>query len=267
MVTVSWCAITIICKPQPAPEPRLHFKDHFSAHSEDYARYRPTYPSAMFSWIAARAPATQRAWDCACGSGQASVQLARHFGEVIATDASARQIGAAIGPANVRFAVAGAVHSGLGDDSVDAVCVAQALHWFDAGAFYGEAQRVARPGAILAVWMYGLPTIAGQSLLADFYHDTVGSFWPAERARIDNGYADVRLPGSELKVPAWRMTAHWPLAHLLGYVGSWSAVRRYRAATGADPLKVLSATLTARWGDPEVKREVCWPLVVRATRL
>ena len=223
----------------------------------------------MFAWIAQQAPSAGRAWDCACGSGQASAQLARHFDRVVATDASARQIEAADGPANVEFEVAGAERCGLRPDSVDAICVAQALHWFSVDEFYAEAQRVARAGAILAVWMYGLPSVSGPSGLdlSDFYHGTVGPYWPAERRQIENRYSCVRLPGAPLETPAWRMTADWPLAHLLGYVGSWSAVRRYRAATGIDPLTSLSATLAAQWGDPDAAREVEWPLVVRATRL
>ena len=223
----------------------------------------------MFAWIAQQAPAAGRAWDCACGSGQASAQLARHFDRVVATDASAQQIEAADGPANVDFRVASAERCGLSPGSVDAICVAQALHWFDTDYFYAEAQRVARPDAVLAVWMYGLPSISGPNELdlSDFYDGTVGPYWPAERRQIEERYSGVQLPGAPLEVPAWRMTANWPLAHLLGYVGSWSAVRRYRAATGDDPMPALSATLAAQWGDPDAARAIHWPLVVRATRL
>src|SRR5689334_4340491 len=34
------------------PMPEAGFKDHFSAHADAYARYRPDYPPALFAWLA-----------------------------------------------------------------------------------------------------------------------------------------------------------------------------------------------------------------------
>jgi hypothetical protein len=47
------------------------FKDHFSARSDDYARYRPTYPDKLFQYLASVVEERSVAWDCATGSGQA----------------------------------------------------------------------------------------------------------------------------------------------------------------------------------------------------
>jgi hypothetical protein len=52
------------------------FTDHFGSVAGAYAHYRPTYPAPLFAWLAAVAPARQRAWDCATGTGQAAVALA-----------------------------------------------------------------------------------------------------------------------------------------------------------------------------------------------
>ncbi|HET6435752.1 MAG TPA: class I SAM-dependent methyltransferase, partial [Xanthomonadaceae bacterium] len=111
------------------------FKDHFSAVAADYASARPEYPDALFAWIAAVAPATSCVWEAGCGSGQASRGLAAHFDAVHATDPSAAQVAQARAPANVRFAVEPGERCSLTDASVDAVCVAQALHWFERPAF------------------------------------------------------------------------------------------------------------------------------------
>ncbi len=70
---------------------------------------------------------------------------------MIGTDASAEQIAHAERHPHVRYRVAAAEHSGLPDASIDLVTVAQALHWFDISAFYGEAIRVLRLGGTLAV--------------------------------------------------------------------------------------------------------------------
>ena len=43
------------------------------------------------------------AWDCACGSGQASRDLSKHFKRVIATDASEAQIKEAAPVPNIEY--------------------------------------------------------------------------------------------------------------------------------------------------------------------
>jgi len=68
------------------------FHDHFSGHADAYAAYRPTYPAALFTFLASQAPDRLCAWDCATGNGQAALALANEFESVIATDASAQQI-------------------------------------------------------------------------------------------------------------------------------------------------------------------------------
>lgn len=56
------------------------FADHFSVRSRDYARFRPSYPPALFAWLAETAPARRLAWDCATGSGQAAAGLLGYLG-------------------------------------------------------------------------------------------------------------------------------------------------------------------------------------------
>ena len=66
--------------------------DLFSTRADGYLAHRPTYPDELFDWAASLAPDRSLAWDCACGSGQATAELARHFEHVIATDASGAQV-------------------------------------------------------------------------------------------------------------------------------------------------------------------------------
>ena len=73
--------------------------NHFAPVASGYAQFRPRYPAVLYDWLAGIAPGTARAWDCACGSGQASLDLAARFARVEATDASAEQLAqAAPGP-------------------------------------------------------------------------------------------------------------------------------------------------------------------------
>lgn len=244
------------------------FKDHFSVLAADYARYRPRYPAQLFADLAAVAPGRDRAWDCATGNGQAAAGLAAWFREVVATDASAAQIAAARGPANVRFAVAPAEASPLPDASLDLLLVAQAAHWFDLPAFYAEAARVLKPGGVLALLTYSGVRVdaALDPVLRDFHHGLLGPYWPPERAQVERDYRDLPFPWPEIAFPAQEMRADWTLEELLGYLGTWSATRAYREQRGEDPLPALRARLAPAWGDPGRTRTVRWPLPIRIGR-
>ena len=103
----------------------MAFTDLFSEKSANYAQSRPTYPDALYEFIASVAPSRERAWDCATGNGQAAIGLARRFKSVEATDASEQQIANAIVSPGVRFSVQPAEKTQFDDRSFDAVCVAR----------------------------------------------------------------------------------------------------------------------------------------------
>lgn len=246
------------------------FTDHFASVAADYARFRPVYPAALFAWLADLAPARTMAWDCAAGSGQASRDLADHFDQVIATDASAAQIAAAHPHHRVEYRVAPAEASGLSAGTVDLVTVAQALHWFDLDRFYAEVRRVLKPGGVLAVWSYGVLAVAGTAVderVQTFYRDTVGPYWPPERQLVESGYRTLPFPFAELEAPAFHMETSWSLSELLGYVRSWSATGRFGVERGYDPVTALADELASLWGAPLEPRIVTWPLALRVGRV
>lgn len=246
------------------------FSDHFGKVAGQYADFRPRYPDELYAWLARQCGSHALAWDCGCGSGQASVALAAHFDRVHATDASADQIAHAEAHPKVNYSAAPAERSGLPDHCADLVTVAQALHWFDLRAFYAEARRVLKPGGVLAAWTYGIHHIddsAVNAAVRHFYHKVVGPFWPPERHHVETGYRELDFPFERIDAPAFTMTVQWPLAQLLGYLRSWSATARYVAANGKDPVEALEQQLLPLWGDPAQAREVGWPLGVLAGRV
>lgn len=246
------------------------FTDHFAAVSTNYADFRPRYPVALFDWLARIAPARTLAWDCAAGSGQASVDLAEHFDQVIATDASQAQIEGAMAHPRVTYRVATAQTSELSDTSVDLITVAQALHWFDLAAFYTEVQRVLKPNGVLAVWTYGMHSAANVGIdtaVRHFYSDIVGPHWPPERTHVESGYRDLPFPFAELTPPVFAMTASWSLPQLLGYLRSRSATGRYIQQNGIDPVIKLAEQLAALWGPADTARTLSWPLALRVGRI
>jgi SAM-dependent methyltransferase len=209
------------------------------------------------------------AWDCATGSGQAALGLAEHFEQVVATDASAAQLAAALAHPRVRYCQVPADASGLPPRSVELVTVAQALHWLDRPGFYAEARRVLVPGGVVAAWCYGVVELGADldEPIRAFYERTVGPFWPPERALVDSGYRTIDFPFAELPLPPVTMETELTLAELGGYLGTWSAVLRYRSARGHDPLVPLLDRLRSAWGGPERRRTARWPLAIRAGRV
>ena len=243
----------------------MTFKDHFSENSSGYNKYRPQYPDELFQYLAQSCNKQKLAWDCATGSGQAALGLAAHFSRVIATDASRQQIAKAVRDEQITYNVATAEQSGLIAASVDLITVAQALHWFDCEAFCEEAKRVLKKDALLCVWSYNLLSIDKQidEMIHFLYRDILGSYWPPERRLVEEGYAQIKLSLPELSCPVFKMEASWSLADLIGYLNTWSAVRRYIKKQGSNPVELIVEKLQASWGDSSLYRPIEWPLTLR----
>jgi SAM-dependent methyltransferase len=244
------------------------FKDHFSGVAADYQSFRPGYPGALFDWLAEVAPRREHAADLGCGTGQASVGLARHFAEVVAVDPSAEQIARAQAHPRVTYRVAPAEATGLPAGWADLVVAAQALHWFDAARLHAELARLARPGAIFAAFTYGLCRVdpAVDAIVDRLYWSILGPYWPPERAHVDAGYRTLPFPWPELEAPPFTIVQAWGLDRFVGYLGTWSAVSAYRKRLGEDPLALVAPALQQAWGAAG-ERTVTWGLVVRAGRL
>ena len=241
------------------------FKDHFSTEARSYAAFRPHYPPELFTYLARLAPARERAWDPATGNGQAAWGLAGHFREVLASDASIRQVTAREPADGVRFWVARAEAGALPARSVDLILVAQALHWLDHEAFWPEVRRVARDGAVVVASYYTLCRVAPEidRWIDGDYREKMDAYWPPERRLLDAEYRTIPFPFPEIETPGFELVADWTRADLLGYLGTWSSTARYRRAVGRDPLPDLDARLAPLWPAGE-RRRVRWPLGLRA---
>ena len=246
------------------------FKDHFSGHADIYREARPTYPPALFEWLAQQAPDRELAWDCACGNGQATVALAAHFARVIGTDPSAAQVGNAQTLANIEYRIEPAEQATLRDSSVSLVTVAQALHWIDLERFYAEARRVLKPRGVIAAWTYADCSSGDAAIdrIKDrLFNDLTGPYWPPERVHVEAAYRTLAFPFDEIAAPAFVMSAHWNVDHLLAYFRSWSATQRYIKARGDDPVSIIELDLRAAWGDAAQRRDVRWQFHLRAGRI
>lgn len=134
----------------------------FGRHSDDYAEYRPGFPASFYRRIDAIAPLRDcRSLDLATGPGTIALELAARGSSVVGIDLSPRQVAAARRVSHerslqgkVHFGVARAEQTGLQAGAFDLVTAGQCWHWFDGGAAMLEAQRVLRPGGVLAIAFY-----------------------------------------------------------------------------------------------------------------
>lgn len=131
-------------------------KCEFGHLAEDYARYRPPYPGAVFQIIeeATGPPNGRWAADVGAGTGIFSSRLAACGWRVVAVEPSAPMLHR-IRPVCESDAVvalsASAEATGLTDASVSLVAAAQAFHWFNPPLALAEFARILAPHGILAI--------------------------------------------------------------------------------------------------------------------
>ncbi|MCE7796851.1 class I SAM-dependent methyltransferase [Sphingobium sufflavum] len=257
--------MTIETPPPASPAPR----NWFASGGESYARYRPTYPDELPAFLAGAAPDRALAVDVGCGNGQFTAQLAAHFEAVVGLDSSADQIAHAAPHAGVRYACAPAEALGLADGCASLVTAAQAAHWFDLSRFYAEVRRVAAPGAVVALVSYGVPVFDGEiaARFGQFYWEEIGGYWPPERRLVESGYAGIEFPFAELAWPAMTIRRAWDLAAFMGYVSTWSALRRVEEAGQGVVVSRFGEDMARLWGDAARLRPVEWPITMRLGRV
>lgn len=243
------------------------FKDHFSGHASNYARYRPVYPPELFEYLASLCDIRETAWDCGTGNGQAAVELAPYFESVIASDPSEAQISNALPHPKVEYRVMPAERTDMLSGSLDLITVAQAMHWFDTDLFYEEVRRILKPSGIFTMWCYKFFEAAPEvdESVQRFYHEVVYEFWPPERKKVEDFYQSIPFPFNRIETPQFYMAQHWNLDDLMGYVYTWSATQRYLKKNDAGTLNDLRAELTGIWptsADEEITFR--WPIYLFA---
>lgn len=216
--------------------------DRFSKQAEHYKKFRPVYPPSLYTEIYRHVRSFGLAWDCGTGNGQVAQVLSQKFSQVYASDISENQIYHASEASNIRYIVEQAESTSLEDKSVDLICVAQAIHWFDHKKFWEVCSRVLQPDGVLAVWGYGLLRINknADQITDQFYQKAIGPFWDKQRMHIDEGYRRIDMPDRKrFQYNNHVIKVNWSIDNLMGYFASWSAVQNFIDKTGKDPLEAL----------------------------
>lgn len=240
-------------------------KDLFSNQPSLYAQYRPGYPDGLFEHMMQYVSNRELAWDCATGNGQAAVALACYFEKVLATDSSEKQLQQAIPHNRITYSISTAEQTTFPDNSFDCITVAQAYHWFQFDAFAKEVRRVAKPGAIIAVWGYSLIVSeqeALNTLINTFYRHTVGPYWDKERRYIDEHYKTIPFPYDPLPPREFQINVQWTRQQLVGYFNTWSSVQHFIKAHQYNPVDELAVKIEQVWQD-DSSRNFYFPLFLK----
>ncbi|CAK7354774.1 unnamed protein product [Dovyalis caffra] len=245
----------------------------FDKQADLYLDGRPTYPTQWYSMLADHTLHHSLAWDVGTGNGQAALGVAEHYEQVIGTDVSEAQLKHAMAHPRVRYLPTQLSMSDDelitligGENSVDLVTVAQAVHWFDLPKFYSLVARLLRkPGGVLAVWCYNdiLVSPAFEPVFKQF-HDSTLPFWHPNIQHIFDGYKKLPFPfeniglGSEGKPLELDISKELSFEGFLKMISSWSAVITAKNQ-GVDLLSpTVVKELETVWGGPKLVRSVTY---------
>jgi len=126
----------------------------FQAGAAAYERGRPGYPAGVIEWLGVELGLRpgRRVADVGAGTGKLTRELVRSGAEVVAVEPvpGMRDVLERAVP-GVEVLDGTAETLPMGDESIDAITVAQAFHWFDIPRTLTEFHRVLCPGGRFAV--------------------------------------------------------------------------------------------------------------------
>ena len=195
-------------------------------------------------------------------------ELAKTFDHVFAADISQSQINNALQVNNVIYSVQPAENTSFDNGFFDLILVAPAIHWFDFDQFYKEVGRAAKDNALLCVVGYGRIkiTAAIDDVITNFYTNIIGTYWDKERKYIDENYEIIPFSFEEIQTPKFVNLQYWALAHLIGFLNTWSSVKHFIKQNGFNPIDQLQLEIEPLWGKEQI-RQIHFPILLRIGRI
>ncbi len=103
-------------------------------------------------------------------------------------------------------------------------------------------------------------------LITNFYENVIGKYWDKERKYVDENYQTIPFPFEEIKTPNFVNTQNWTLEHLIGYLNTWSAVKKFIQQNEYNPIEKLQQDLEQFWGEKQTK-PIHFPILLRIGRI
>jgi SAM-dependent methyltransferase len=227
----------------------LNPTERFTDRSDDYVRYRPSYPREAIDVITAGLTANAAAADVGAGTGISARLLAHRGLSVVAVEPNKAMRDVAEAHPGVAYRDGTAENTGLDAGTMDLVLSAQAFHWFRADAALREFARILRPeGRLALMWNRRTeddPFTAGyRAAILE-----VGGDSAVERMDFDPAMIEATGLFSAARRFAFPFRQALDLRGLIGRAMSASYVPK--TGPGADKVKALLRALHAKYGDGE----------------
>ena len=221
-----------------------------------YERGRPEYAPAVAGAIVAELgiPAAGPVLDLAAGTGKLTRALLGVGLDVVAVEPQLQLrelLAASVGSARVHEGLAEAIP--LPDESVEAVTVADAFHWFDHALALAEIKRVLRPGGGLAV-LSAVPDWSGASWAHEVGTLIAGMLTAHPKFDGPPWQESVRAAGGWTEPREIRVTTSQPASpeRMVDYVGSMSWVAALGEDQRTETLANVDAIISAGETPPEL---------------
>lgn len=159
----------------------MNFGRAFDGVADLYADVRPGYLPALFDDLVAMGALgpSKAVLEVGCGAGQATEDLARRSGRVVAIDPGERLISNArrgVSAENVSFIVSTFEDLDATPASFDLIASAQAWHWVDPEVGFTKAASMLRPDGCLAIFGH-VPMMVPEALQPAF-RTAFETYWP-----------------------------------------------------------------------------------------
>jgi ubiquinone/menaquinone biosynthesis C-methylase UbiE len=241
--------------------------------AEAYLDARPRYPIDWFKKIAAKTQGYNLAWDVGTGNGQAAIGLVEHYDNVVATDINEAQLKRAVKHSKISYhhtpkdmSEDEMVSLVGGENSVDLIVAAQALHFFDLDTFYNVAKRVLRKqGGLIATWVYNDIIISPEvdPIMKGLVDSTLPFRTPIMNLAFE-GYKTIPFPfesigmGSEGKPVTLDIPHKLSLKGFLGFLRSWQPAMKAKEH-GVELIdEDLISKFEEAWGDENQVKDVSY---------
>ena len=233
-----------------------------TAHTQLYARFRPTYPDRVFeevlNFLKEKIPENrwQIAVDVGCGSGQGTTVLGKYFQKCFGFDVSPAQISEAKDNNrfdNVFYSVSLWNHyliwlsinyfeskvspaetlPNIETKSVQLLTAFEAAHWFDLNKFFEEADRVLVDNGVVAFIGYHVPSLddnnnsdPGLSKLVEeaYFDPRLAPYKNPKIVPIETHYREMRFPKNYefFHIENIETSYQDTAQNAIGYMESWS---------------------------------------------